>query len=152
MHNMEKCGRGKGRPQGSLRSHRRRRLAPLPPPFSPAPMLHHVVYASLLHFGVESAKSLIPYFRDPRYIRFEGAPLLIVYRPQHLPDARRSAQIWRDYCQSVGIPKLQVYCAFTHGNWKYEQFGFDGGVEFPPPQPGLREPVRSSRLRRWLRG
>src|ERR1019366_7985419 len=56
MHNMEKCGRGKGRPQGcSLRSHRRRRLAPLPPPFSPAPMLRHVVYASLLHFGVESA-------------------------------------------------------------------------------------------------
>src|ERR1019366_5406029 len=57
MHNMEKCGRGKGRPQGcSLRSHRRRRLAPLPPPFSPAPMLRHVVYASLLHFGVETAK------------------------------------------------------------------------------------------------
>ena len=58
MHNMEKCGWGKGRPQGcSLRSHRRRRLAPLPlpPPFSPAPMLRHVVYASLLHFGVESA-------------------------------------------------------------------------------------------------
>ena len=56
MHNMEKCGSGKGRPQGcSLRSHRRRRLAPLPPPFSPAPMLRHVVYASLLHFGVETA-------------------------------------------------------------------------------------------------
>jgi hypothetical protein len=33
----------------------RRRLAPLPPPFSPAPMLRHVVYASLLHFGVETA-------------------------------------------------------------------------------------------------
>jgi len=77
-------------------------------------------------------KSLIPYFQDPRYIRFEGAPLLIVYRPQHLPDARRSAQIWRDYCRSVGIPKIQVYCAFTHDNWRYEQFGFDGGVEFPP--------------------
>src|ERR1019366_10413389 len=56
MHNMEKCGRGKRRPQGgSLRSHRRPRLAPLPPPLSPAPMLRHVVYASLLHFGVESA-------------------------------------------------------------------------------------------------
>ena len=56
MHNMEKCGRGKGRPQGcSLRSHRRRRLAPLPPPFSPAPMLRQVIYASLLHFGVETA-------------------------------------------------------------------------------------------------
>src|ERR1035437_4770278 len=60
MHNMEKCGRGKGRPQGcSLRSHRRRRLAPLPPPFSPAPMLRHVVYASLLHFGVETAAAKV---------------------------------------------------------------------------------------------
>jgi hypothetical protein len=29
--------------------------APLPPPFSPAPILRHVVYASLLHFGVETA-------------------------------------------------------------------------------------------------
>src|ERR1019366_7785918 len=56
MHNMEKCGWGTGRPPGcSLRSHRRRRLAPLPPPFLPAPMLRHVVYASLLHFGVETA-------------------------------------------------------------------------------------------------
>src|SRR5208282_1439829 len=64
MHNMEKCGRGKGRPQGcSLRSHRRRRLAPLPPPFSPAPMLHHVVYASLLHFGVETADDYLFNYR-----------------------------------------------------------------------------------------
>jgi hypothetical protein len=27
----------------------------LPPPFSSAPMLRHVVYASLLHFEVETA-------------------------------------------------------------------------------------------------
>jgi len=83
-------------------------------------------------------KSLIPYFQDPRYIRSEGAPLLIIYRPQHLPDAGRSAQVWRDYCRSVGIPKLQIYCAFTHGNWEYEQFGFDGGVEFPPHNLGCQ--------------
>src|SRR5208337_2442383 len=41
-------------------------LRPLPPPFSPAPMLHHVVYASLLHFGVESANDFM--------IRFRRAP------------------------------------------------------------------------------
>src|ERR1019366_3938388 len=39
--------------------HRRRRLAPLPPPFSSAPMLRHVVYASLLHFEVETAAGLM---------------------------------------------------------------------------------------------
>jgi lipopolysaccharide biosynthesis protein len=87
-------------------------------------------------------KSVVPYFRDPRYIRFEGAPLLIVYRPQHLPDAKKSAEIWRDYCRSIGIPELKIFCAFTHQNWDYEQFGFDGGLEFPPhnmTQENLRD-------------
>ena len=78
MHNMEKCGRGKGRPQGcSLRSHRRRRLAPLPPPFSPAPMLRHVVYASLLHFGVETAVHL------NRVIKKYDLDMIYVSGPDH---------------------------------------------------------------------
>lgn len=77
-------------------------------------------------------KSLIPYFNDERYIKINGAPLLIVYRPQHLPDPKKSAQVWRDYCKSIGIEKIHIHSALTHGNWDYEQFGFDGGVEFPP--------------------
>ena len=31
------------------------RAVSMPPPFSPAPILRHVVYASLLHVGVETA-------------------------------------------------------------------------------------------------
>lgn len=77
-------------------------------------------------------RELEPYFRDPRYIRHEGAPLLIVYRPQHLPDARKSVKIWRDYCNERGIGRIHVVAALTRGNEDYEQFGFDGGVEFPP--------------------
>jgi hypothetical protein len=77
-------------------------------------------------------KSLVPFFSDPRYIKIDGAPFLIVYRPQHLPDAKKSVAIWREYCASMGIPKVHIVCALTHGNLEYEQFGFDGGVEFPP--------------------
>jgi SAM-dependent methyltransferase len=77
-------------------------------------------------------KSVEPFLRDKRYIHVDGAPMLIVYRPQHLPDAKRTAAIWRDYCASVGIAKIHIACAFTHGNWDYRQFGFDSGVEFPP--------------------
>lgn len=77
-------------------------------------------------------KSLIPFFSDPRYIRHNGAPFLIVYRPQHLPDAKRSAQIWRDYCRAVGIGEIHICAALTHGNMGYKQFEFDSGVEFPP--------------------
>lgn len=77
-------------------------------------------------------KSLVPFFIDPRYIKVDGAPFLIVYRPQHLPDAKNSVKIWRDYCASVGIPRMHIVCALTHGNLEYSQYGFDGGVEFPP--------------------
>lgn len=77
-------------------------------------------------------KSLIPFFLDPRYIKHDDAPLLIVYRPQHLPDAKKSVKIWRDYCRSIGIEKIHICAALTHGNQDYAQYGFDSGVEFPP--------------------
>jgi lipopolysaccharide biosynthesis protein len=77
-------------------------------------------------------KDLVPIFADPRYIKLNGAPFLIVYRPQHLPDAKRTARIWREYCKSIGIENIHICAALTHGNDDYTQFGFDSGVEFPP--------------------
>ena len=77
-------------------------------------------------------KSLIPFISDTRYIRVNDAPLLIVYRPQHLPNAKKSVSIWRDYCRTVGIGEIHISAALTHGNENYIQFGFDSGVEFPP--------------------
>lgn len=81
---------------------------------------------------IKFIRSLIPYLSDQRYIRVDGKPFLIVYRPQHLPDARRSARIWRDHCREAGIGEIHICSALTHGNTDYEQFGFDSGVEFPP--------------------
>ncbi|NOU00026.1 MAG: glycoside hydrolase family 99-like domain-containing protein [Gallionella sp.] len=83
-------------------------------------------------------KSLVPFLEDKRYIRLDGKPYLIVYRPQHLPDARKTVEIWRDYCRSIGIGEIHVCAALTHGNEDYAQFGFDSGVEFPPHN--LRSP------------
>jgi lipopolysaccharide biosynthesis protein len=77
-------------------------------------------------------RSLVPFLTDRRYIRIEGKPVLIVYRPQQLPDASQSARVWRDHCRSAGIGEICVLAALTHGNEGYSQFGFDGAVEFPP--------------------
>lgn len=79
--------------------------------------------------------SLLPYFRDPRYIRIDGRPLLVVYRPQHMPQAERSAQIWRQRCIEAGVGDPLLCSALTHGNTTFKQFGFDAGVEFPPHSP-----------------
>ncbi len=77
-------------------------------------------------------KSLVPFFKDPRYIRVDGKLFLIVYRPQHLPDARKTLETWRHYCRENGLGELHVSASLTHGNRDHEQFGFDSGVEFPP--------------------
>jgi len=39
---------------------------------------------------------LIPLFRDPRYLRIDGAPVFLVYRVSELPDAPKTARLWRE--------------------------------------------------------
>jgi len=98
---------------------------------------HHVLIAQKYRpqDDLEFIKSVIPFFKDPRYVLDDGAPVLVVYRPQHLPDARKTLAVWRNYCASVGIPRLHLVCALTHGNLDYAKYGFDAGVEFPPHNP-----------------
>lgn len=75
---------------------------------------------------------LAPYLRDPRYIRIDGRPLVLVYRPQLLPDAAATAARWRDWCRDNGIGR--IYLAYTQSFESVDpaQYGFDAAVEFPP--------------------
>jgi lipopolysaccharide biosynthesis protein len=77
-------------------------------------------------------KSIEPYLRDERYVEKDGKKVLIVYRPQHLPNAREWTDEWRKYARSAGLGDLFLVCALTHESWNYSQYGFDAGVEFPP--------------------
>ena len=77
-------------------------------------------------------KSVEPFMLDKRYLRLDGAPLLIVYVPQQLPDAGKSIAVWREYWRSQGHGELHLCAALTHNNEDHAQFGFDSGVEFPP--------------------
>lgn len=80
----------------------------------------------------ESLLALAPYLRDPRYLTFRGKKIIIVYRPQHLPDSVAWMQEWREQALALGLGELHLVCALTHGNHSYKTFGFDSGVEFPP--------------------
>jgi 2-polyprenyl-3-methyl-5-hydroxy-6-metoxy-1,4-benzoquinol methylase len=86
---------------------------------------------------VSLIEDLLRFFRDRRYVRINGAPLLVVYRPQQLPDAKATAARWRSICRDSGIGEIHLVAALTHGNWDYESLGFDAGVEFPPHDPGV---------------
>jgi lipopolysaccharide biosynthesis protein len=78
------------------------------------------------------ADSVIPFFRDPRYLRVDGRPLLIVYTPQRLPDPLRTLRVWRERCREAGVGEIHVCAALTHHNERFAELGFDSGVEFPP--------------------
>lgn len=72
------------------------------------------------------------YLRDPRYLRTDGKPLLLVYRPGLLPDARATAERWRTWCRDNGIGEIAL--AYVQGFERPDprDIGFDAAVEFPP--------------------
>lgn len=72
------------------------------------------------------------FLTDRRYLKVAGKPLLIVYRPQLIPDVRATVEEWRRTCRSLGIGEIHLCAALTFNNLDYAQFGFDSGVEFPP--------------------
>lgn len=76
--------------------------------------------------------SLIPFFKDSRYIRIDSKPLLIVYQPQSIPDIQKTLETWREHCRRAGIGDIHLCAALTHGNENYVESDFDSGVEFPP--------------------
>ena len=80
-------------------------------------------------------ESLLPFFRDSRYLRVDAAPILLVYFPQKLPDAPKTIARWRQVCRDQGIGEIHLVAALTHGNWEFESLGFDAGMEFPPHDP-----------------
>lgn len=84
-------------------------------------------------------KDIEPALRDPRYIRIDGKPLLIVYRITLLPDPKATAERWRQYCKSVGIGDLHLVAALSFEINEPQKFGFDAGVEFPPHQIYIEE-------------
>ena len=72
------------------------------------------------------------YLRDPRYIRVGGKPLLIVYRPDLLPDPSATAARWRDWCHDQGIGEIHLATTESFVKGDPGEYGFDAAIEFPP--------------------
>ncbi len=72
------------------------------------------------------------HFKDPRYIRVQGRPLLMIYRPALIPDSAKSVGRWREiFNEQYGEdPILVMAQSFTDTD--PTQYSMDGAIEFPP--------------------
>ena len=83
------------------------------------------------------------YLKDPRYIRVNDKPLLILYRPNLLPNAADTAKRWRQWCLENGIGEILLAVTHSFESLDPTAIGFDLAIEFTPnnTNPRRLDPV-----------
>lgn len=98
----------------------------------------------------------IRYFRDERYIRIDGRPLLLVYRVTLFPDFASTAHKWREICHKQGIGDIYIAMVesfeLVHKSVPPQVYGCDAAVEFPPHGIAKQHPPTGSILNPDFKG
>jgi hypothetical protein len=71
------------------------------------------------------------YLRDSNYIEIDGKKLVLLYRPDDIPDILVYLDTWRTLASAAGMELLICAC-LTFGSGDPTRQGFDAGVQFPP--------------------
>lgn len=102
------------------------------------------------HYGprddVRYVESVTEAVRDRRYIRINGRPLLMLYRPGVVPDARATVERWRDYFMSIGLGDPYILMAQAFGDNDPRVHGMDAAAGFPPHNGGWDIPNEKREL------
>ncbi|MCC4254789.1 glycoside hydrolase family 99-like domain-containing protein [Sphingobium naphthae] len=81
---------------------------------------------------VEFIRSCIKFFKSERYIKIDGAPLLLVYRVSLLQNPEATVARWRKIVKSHGFPDLHVSMVESFGLTDPNSYGCDSSCQFPP--------------------
>ena len=98
-------------------------------------------------------ETLLPAFRDRRYIRVNGKPLFLIYRPLEIPDTAATLRLWREMAAEAGLDGLHIVACTYREVLIPPELGYDASMVSAPvkdrPWPkDWRRPL--ARLRRSL--
>ena len=82
---------------------------------------------------MEHFEYLLPFFNDDRYIKDNGKPVFIIYKPDIMPNCYEMMECWNKLAQKAGFPGIyfgfQFPSAFRNEN---NETKFDFAIEFEP--------------------
>ena len=77
---------------------------------------------------------LLPYFKDRRYIKIEGHPLFVIYRPDVIKNLNEMLDCWQELMKKEGLETISF--AYQHVSFdqyrKKDDSRFDFDIEYQP--------------------
>lgn len=71
---------------------------------------------------------LLPAFQDPRYMKVDGKPIFLVYRPFNIKDTEATIARWRAMAAAAGLPGIYFVGVCAAGQPNPEDVGFDASI------------------------
>jgi hypothetical protein len=71
-------------------------------------------------------------FGDDRYVTVDGKPLFVIFRPEAVPDVKRTTDLWRELAHRAGLRGLYLV-GDRDITWNPLDHGFDASVTSVPP-------------------
>jgi lipopolysaccharide biosynthesis protein len=76
---------------------------------------------------------LMKYLLDERYYTVKNKKLLVIYKPQSIPNPKVVTDYWRECCKESGVGELYIIGCWTSNMTPYAVIdGFDAMAEFQP--------------------
>ena len=94
--------------------------------------------------------TILPYFKDPRYIRIHNKPMFLVYRSSLLPEMANTLDLWRKMALEHGLDGLYLVKVESFGDERLTPplvSGFDAALDFQPDWGSL--PMRKQPPTTW---
>ncbi len=95
-------------------------------------------------------RAVLPAFEDARYVRCNGKPVFMVYRPREMPDISQFIDLWQKLAKEAGLGGIHFVAQFfTHelALFDYQKAGFDAAM-IESPMKVLSMGPRAIHLRR----
>jgi hypothetical protein len=89
--------------------------------------------------------SLLPAFRDSRYLKVDGKPVFVIFRPVEIPNKKRFTQLWQKLAVDNGLTGI-YFIGFTWDlTWDHRSDGFNAAITqvgLPPaPKRASSKPI-----------